>query len=261
MFQSDHKKIAIVTGARRGIGLGISKELGLDGYYVILAASSQDAGEALSQMGELNLACEYQKCDITDPLDREAIIKVTCEKFGRLDVLVNNAGIAPRMRMDVLETTEESYDHVMNTNARSTFFMSQLAANQMIAMKTSAALPDYFPRIVNIGSMSSYTSSTMRGEYCISKAAVSMVTQLFADRLAEYGIPVFEVRPGIILTDMTKVVQKKYQKLIDEGLTPIKRFGTPKDVADCVAAACSGRLDFATGQVINADGGFHMRRL
>ena len=243
--------------------MGVSKELGLEGYYVVLAASSQDAGEALPQMLELNLAFEYQKCDITNSLDREALIKGTCEKFGRLDVLVNNAGVAPKVRMDVLETTEESYDHVVNTNARSTFFMCQLAASQMIAMKKSAPLQesDYSPRIINIASISSYTSSTMRGEYCISKAAVSMTTLLFADRLAEYGIPVFEVRPGIILTDMTKAVQEKYQRLIDEGLTPIKRFGTPKDVADCVVAACSGRLDFATGQVLDADGGFHMRRL
>ena len=261
MLENNRKKVAIVTGARRGIGLSVSKELGLEGYYVVLAASSQDAGEAPAQMRELNLAFEYQKCDITDSLDREALIKGTCEKFGRLDVLVNNAGVAPRARMDVLDTTEESYDHVVNTNARSTFFMCQLAANRMIAIKKSAALSDYFPRIVNIASISSYTSSTMRGEYCISKAAVSMTTLLFADRLAEYGIPVFEVRPGIILTDMTKTVQEKYQRLIDEGLTPIRRFGMPKDVADCVIAACSGRLDFATGQALDADGGFHIRRL
>ena len=261
MLNNDNKKIAVVTGARRGIGLGISKELGLDGYYVVLAASSQDAGEALEEMRKSNLASEYQKCDITNPLDREALIKGTCEKFGRLDVLVNNAGVAPKVRMDILETTEESYDHVMDTNARSTFFMCQLAANQMIKMKKNAALSGYSPRIINIASISSYTSSIMRGEYCVSKAAISMTTQLFADRLAEYNIPVFEVRPGIILTDMTKAVQEKYQKLIDEGLTPIKRFGTPKDVADCVLAACSGRLDFATGQMLNADGGFHMRRL
>ena len=263
MLQSSRKKVAIVTGARRGIGLGVAKELGLEGYYVILAASSQEAGEALEQMRELNLACEYQKCDITDSIEREALIKGACGKFGRLDVLVNNAGVAPRVRMDILETTEESYDHVVDTNGRSTFFMCQLAANQMIALKKSGELldPEYSPRIVNIASISSYTSSTMRGEYCISKAAVSMATQLFADRLAEFGIPVFEVRPGIILTDMTKAVREKYQRLIDEGLTPIKRFGTPKDVADCVVAACGGRLDFATGQVLNADGGFHMRRL
>ena len=257
------KKIAVVTGARRGIGFGISRELGLEGYYVVLAASSESADEALAQMRELNLASEYQKCDITDPLDREALVKGTCEKFGRLDVLVNNAGVAPKIRLDVLDTTEESYDYVVNTNARSTFFMCQLAANQMVKLRKNTALMDsgYFPRIINISSISSYTSSIMRGEYCISKAAVSMTTQLFAERLAEYDIPVFEVRPGIILTDMTKAVQEKYQKLIEEGLTPIKRFGTPKDVADCVVAACSGRLDFAAGQVLNADGGFHMRRL
>jgi len=255
------QKIAIVTGARRGIGLGIAKELGLEGYYVILSATSRDATDSLSQMRELGLDCEYQKCDINIRDEREALIDGICEKFGRLDVLVNNAGVAPQVRLDILETTEESYDRVVNTNARSTFFMCQLAANRMIAMKKDAAPTKFAPRIVNIASISSYTSSITRGEYCISKASVSMTTQLFADRLAEFGIPVFEVRPGIILTDMTQVVKEKYQKLIAEGLVPIKRFGEPKDVADCVVAACSGRLDFATGQVLNADGGFHIRRL
>ena len=130
----------------------------------------------------------------------------------------------------------------------------------MIAMQ-KRGLENYQPRIVNISSMSAYTSSTNRGEYCISKAGISMVTQLFADKLAEYGIPVFEVRPGIIMTDMTAVVKEKYEKLIEQGVTPIRRFGQPEDVANCVVAAASGRLDFSTGQVLNADGGFHIRRL
>ena len=255
------RKIAIVTGARRGLGLGIAKELGLEGYYVVLSAFSEDASESLEQMRALNIDCEYQQCDITNSDARKSLIHGVCDKFGHLDVLVNNAGIAPKVRLDLLETTEESYDHLMDTNARSTFFMCQLAANRMIAIKKSAALSDFAPRIVNITSISAYTSSTKRGEYCVSKAAMSMTTQLFADRLAEFGIPVFEVRPGIILTDMTKAVQEKYQQLIEDGLTPIKRFGRPKDVADCVVAACSGRLDFATGQVLNPDGGFHIRRL
>ena len=138
--------------------------------------------------------------------------------------------------------------------------MCQGAANLMIAMQTRG-LENYQPRIVNISSMSAYTSSTNRGEYCISKAGISMVTQLFADKLAEYGIPVFEVRPGIIMTDMTAVVKEKYEKLIEQGVTPIRRFGQPEDVANCVVAAASGRLDFSTGQILNADGGFHIRRL
>jgi len=255
------QKIAIVTGARRGIGFGIAKELGLSGYYVILSATSPEATEALAEMEALNLPCEYIPCDISDSLARKHLIETVSETHGRLDVLVNNAGVAPTVRMDLLETTEESYDRVMNINARGPFFLSQLAANRMIAFLSTGKLQDYAPRIVNITSISAYTSSVMRGEYCLSKAAASMSTALFADRLAEYGIPVFEVRPGVILTDMTATVKEKYQGLIEAGLTPIKRFGSPKDVADCVVAACSGRLDFATGQVLNADGGFHMRRL
>ncbi len=255
------KKIAIVTGARRGIGLGISKELGKAGYYVVMAAHSAEADNALKEMKELGCECEYLKCDISSTEDRKNLIEHACNKFGRIDVMVNCAGVAPKSRLDILETTEESYDYVVNTNARSTFFMCQLVANKMIAFKQSGELEDYAPRIINISSMSAYTSSTNRGEYCISKAAISMTTLLFADRLADYGIPVFEVRPGIIMSDMTAVVTEKYKKLIAEGVTPIRRFGQPKDVADCVMAACSGRLDFATGQVLNADGGFQIRRL
>ena len=175
-------------------------------------------------------------------------------------MLVNNAGVAPTVRLDLLETTEDSFDRLMQINLKGTFFMCQLAARMMIDMQ-GKGLEDYTPRLVNISSMSAYTSSTSRGEYCVSKAGISMTTQLFADRLAEYGIPVFEVRPGIIQTDMTAGVTEKYQKLIDGGITPIKRFGQPADVANCVCAAVSGLLDFAAGQVLNADGGFHIRRL
>ena len=176
-------------------------------------------------------------------------------------MLVNNAGVAPKVRLDVLETTVESYERLMRTNAKGCFFMCQLGANLMIEGQ-KAGFEDYSPRIVNISSISAYTASTSRGEYCTSKAAVSMTTQLFADRLAEYSIPVFEVRPGIILTDMTAGVRGKYEHLVhDEGITPIRRLGVPEDVAAQVLAACSGLLDFGTGTVLNADGGFHLRRL
>ena len=202
----------------------------------------------------------YFKCDISKAEDREALAKYVDEKFGRLDLLVNNAGVACKVRLDILETTEESFDRVVGINTKGTFFMCQTFANLMIKY-LDKGMEDYIPRIVNIASNSSYTSSVSRGEYCISKAGVSMITTLFADKLAEYGIPVFEVRPGIIKTPMTEVVTAKYDKLIAEGITPIKRWGTPEDVAKCVIAAASGLLDFGTGTVLNADGGFHIRRL
>ena len=252
-------KVASVTGSRRGIGLAIARELAKDGYTVVLSdiIEKEEALPLLEELRAEGLSVDYVRCDISKTEDRAAFFAYIDKTYGRLDVHVNNAGVAPRVRLDILETTEESFDFLINVNLRGTFFMCQAAANLMRGCKAE----DYRPRIVNIASMSSYTSSTNRGEYCISKAGISMVTQLFADKLAEDGIPVFEVRPGIIQTDMTAAVTEKYQKLIDGGVTPIRRFGQPEDVANCVMAAVSGRLDFATGQVLNADGGFHIRRL
>lgn len=242
-------KIAIVTGAYQGIGKGIADGLKAAGYTVICS-------DVHAEMeGEI-----YCKCDISKAADREALRDFALEKYGRIDLLVNNAGVACKVRLDVLETTEESFDRVVGINTKGTFFMCQTFANAMIECQGKGLL-DYSPRIVNIASNSSYTSSTSRGEYCISKAGVSMTTLLFADKLAEYNIPVFEVRPGIIKTPMTDVVSAKYDKLIEDGITPIKRWGTPEDVANCVIAAASGLLDFGTGTVLNADGGFHIRRL
>jgi NAD(P)-dependent dehydrogenase (short-subunit alcohol dehydrogenase family) len=247
------KKVAVVTGSRRGIGLAVLNALALEGYFVVKSDISPDENA-------LNKDIPYIRCDISSQQDREYLIDTIVSTYGRLDVLVNNAGVAPETRTDVLETTEESFDRVLNINLKGTFFMCQLAANKMIELK-KLNKRNYSPRIINIASISSYTSSTSRGEYCISKAGISMTTMLFADRLAEFGIPVFEIRPGIILTDMTAGVRLKYEHLIQDGLTPIKRLGRPEDVADCVLAAVSGRLDFATGQVLNADGGFSIRRL
>ena len=256
-----NSKVAAVTGSRRGIGRAIALELAKSGYFVVLSdvINEDEAAPLLSEFRADGFSAAYISCDISKEGDRKRFFERVKETYGRLDVHVNNAGVAPRVRCDLLNTTEESYDFVMDINLKGTFFMCQAAANTMLSMQGS--LPGYSPRIVNIASMSSYTSSVNRGEYCVSKAGISMVTQLFADRLAEYGIPVFEVRPGIIMTDMTASVTEKYQKLIDDGITPIKRFGQPKDVAGCVMAAVSGRLDFATGQILNADGGFHIRRL
>ena len=254
------KKIALVTGSRRGIGLGIARKLGQEGYFVILSATAAQDDAVVAELTQEGIDCTYISCNIAHADERAHIFEDIRARYGRLDVMVNNAGVAPNVRLDLLETTEESFDRLMGINLKGTFFMCQLAANTMIGMQQQG-LEDYTPRIVNISSMSAYTSSVNRGEYCISKAGISMTTQLFADRLAEYGIPVFEVRPGIIQTDMTAGVSEKYQKLIEGGVTPIRRFGQPADVANCVAAAVSGLLDFATGQVLNADGGFHIRRL
>lgn len=254
------KKIALVTGSRRGIGLGIARALGQEGYLVVLSATTPVDDEVTAKLTSEGIDCTYIACDISKTEDRIHLLDTVIARYGRLDILVNNAGVAPKVRLNILETTEESFDRLMHINLKGTFFMCQAAANRMIALQKQA-LADYQPRIVNISSMSAYTVSVNRGEYCISKAGISMTTKLFADQLAAYGIPVFEVRPGIIMTDMTAGVQDKYQKLIDEGVTPIRRFGLPEDVANCVLAAVSGRLDFATGQVLNADGGFHIRRL
>ena len=247
------KKIAVVTGSSRGIGRGIADLLHEEGYQAVYSGTHPQRPE------NLPADRDYFPCNIAQEADRDALFAYVEEKYGRLDVLVNNAGVAPLVRRDILEATQESFDRVLGVNLRGTFFMCQAAANRMIeGLKT---LPDYHPRIVNIGSMSAYTSSPSRGEYCISKAGVGMVTKLFADRLAEYGIPVFEVRPGIIDTDMTRVVHEKYDRLIEGGLLPVKRFGRPEDVGRMVLACCSGLLDYSAGQVLDADGGFALRRL
>lgn len=243
------QKVALVTGSAQGIGRGIADYLKEKEYTVVY-----------SDVHEESCSEVYCKCDISKGEDRRALLKFIDERFGRLDLLVNNAGVACKVRLDILETTEESFDRVVGINAKGTFFMCQIFANYMIA-RLNKDLEDYNPRIVNIASNSSYTSSVSRGEYCVSKAGVSMVTKLFADRLGEYAIPVFEVRPGIIKTPMTDCVSQKYDNLIAEGLTPVKRWGLPEDVAKCVYAAASGLLDFGTGTVLNADGGFHIRRL
>ena len=246
-------KVAIVTGSSRGIGRAIADLLSENGYTVVYSGTKPE------RPADLPADRAYHPCDIADSAQRASLIEATLAEYGRLDVLVNNAGVAPLVRKDILEMDEASFDRVLGVNLKGTMFLCQLAANAMIRGRD--ALPDYRPRIVNIGSISAYTSSTARGEYCVSKAGVGMVTQLFADRLAAEGIPVFEVRPGIIATDMTEAVHDKYQRMIDEGLLPVPRFGEPIDVARMVLACCSGLLDYSAGQVLNADGGFALRRL
>ena len=259
---------AIVTGASRGIGKAIALELASLGYDLLInffdftpegEPDQSRAAQTQEQIRELGADCEILRGDVSSAADRDSLVTLAKSKFGRCDMLANNAGVAPSKRLDLLEATEESYDRVMNINLKGPYFLTQKVANWMVEQKKK--YPDRKYRIASTGSISSYTSSPARGEYCLSKAGISMMTKLYADRLAEYGIGVFEISPGIIATDMTSVVKDKYDKLIAEGLTPIKRWGQPQDIAKAVGAIAEGRLDFSTGQVINVDGGFHLRRL
>ncbi|HUV42177.1 MAG TPA: 3-ketoacyl-ACP reductase [Sedimentisphaerales bacterium] len=262
------KPLAIVTGASRGIGRGIAVELANLGFNIVFshfdftADGKPDLARGRQTQSEINALgtdCHVLRADVSDAQDRAKLIDLARDTFGRADMLVNNAGVAPSKRADLLEATEESFDRVMSINLKGPYFLTQAVANWMIEQKKQ--FPDRQFRIVSTGSISAYTSSPGRGEYCVSKAGITMMTKLYADRLAEYGIGVFEIRPGIIATDMTSVVKDKYDKLIADGLTPIKRWGQPQDIARAVGAIAEGRLDFSTGQIINVDGGFHLRRL
>ena len=243
-------KTAIVTGAASGIGLAIAQKFAKEGYRVF-GMSRRERGPAFENF-------TYISGDVSQASDREKLVQEALSVTGKVDVLVNSAGVAPKVRADLLDMTEESYDYCMNINTRGTMFLTQRVAKEMIKNPQEQGIRGY---ICNVSSISAYTSSVNRGEYCISKAGLSMVTTLFADRLAEYGIPVNEVRPGIIATDMTSKVQGKYDALIDGGLLPIKRWGQPEDIAAAVWTLCNGSLPYVTGQVINSDGGFHLRRL
>lgn len=243
-------KVALITGVNGGIGFRTAEKFLENGVNVI----GMDVVPAMTR--ELKGEFTYVSGDLGKKEDRERFVNTAMEKYGRIDILVNVAGVAPKVRNDILQMTEESYDFVMDINTKGTMFLSQAAANKMILNEG-----DNKGYIVNISSMSAYTSSTSRGEYCISKAGVSMVTKLFADRLAEYGIPVNEIRPGIIATGMTSTVKGKYDALIEGGLLPIKRWGQPDDIACAVWALSNGSLPYVTGQSIDVDGGFHIQRL
>jgi len=254
----ESQRAAIVTGAARGIGAGIALELARCGLDVAIfdVLEATETAEAIRRLGRRALSLTG---DVTSADDRAAALKRIDDEFGRLDVLVNNAGVAPSVRADILEAGEESYDRVMGINLKGPYFLTQAVANWMIRQKSQR--DDGWMCIVNISSISAYTASPSRGEYCLSKAGVSMATKLWAARLAEHSIGVYEMRPGIIATDMTSAVRDKYDKLISEGLTPIRRWGQPTDIAAAVAACANGELKFSTGEVINVDGGFHLRVL
>jgi NAD(P)-dependent dehydrogenase (short-subunit alcohol dehydrogenase family) len=249
---------ALITGGSRGIGAAIAVELARRGLDVAIMGVS-DARQTVARVTALGRRCVAFVGDVSNPADRSAALAIIERELGRLDVLVNNAGVAPKVRACILEATEESYDRVMAINLKGPYFLTQAAANWMIRQRTQR--PDAPMCIVNISSVSAYTASVARGEYCISKAGVSMATKLWAACLAEHGINVYEIRPGIIRTDMTAGVKDKYDKLIANGLTPISRWGEPEDVARAVGACVSGDLGFSTGEVINVDGGFHLRTL
>ena len=243
-------KIAIISGVSAGIGLATARLLTENGITVV----GMGTRESVENAPENNFY--YIRGDVSDKADRERLISTAKEKFGKINYLINVAGVAPKIRADILEMTEESYDRVMDINTKAMLFLTQAAAKEIISNTDENK-----GAIVNISSLSAYTSSVSRGEYCISKAGVSMITKLFADRLAEYSIPVNEVRPGIIATDMTSKVKEKYDALIEDGLLPLKRWGTPEDVARAVFALINGSLPYITGQSLDVDGGFHIRRL
>lgn len=244
------KPVALITGASRGIGRGIAEELASTHQVIATYRGRRDAAETLAAATGASIF----PCDIAKPADRAALIEFALREHGRIDLLVNNAGMAPRERRDVLDATEESFDELISTNLKGPYFLTQLAARQM--RDTGAA-----GRIVFITSVSAYTASVNRGDYCVSKAGLAMTVALWAARLAEFGIKVFEIRPGIIRTDMIAAVESVYQDKIANGLLPQRRIGLPGDVALAVRAIASGLLDYSTGQVLNVDGGFHLRTL
>ena len=250
--------VALVTGAARGIGAAIAVELARRGLDVAIFDVAH-AEKTVADVHDLGRKAIAIVGDVTKSADRQAALAEIEANFGRLDVLVNNAGVAPKVRANILEASEESFDRVMTINLKGPYFLTQAAANWMIRQR--ADRPDSPMRIVNISSVSAYAASVGRGEYCLSKAGVSMATKLWAACLAEHRINVYEIRPGIIRTDMTSTVKEKYDKLIAEGLTPIERWGEPEDIAKAIGACVGGDLNFSTGEVINVDGGFHLRTL
>lgn len=254
-------KVALVTGGSRGIGFGIARHLAADGCSLVINGVREESAvqEALAELRGHGVEAVYSRGDTGDAADRARLIQDALDAFGRLDVLVNNAGMTSPGRLDILEATEANFDRVMAVNAKGPFFLCQAAARVMIGQKEADA--SFRGCMINVTSMNVKVVTTNRGDYCISKAALAMGTQLWASRLAEFDIDCFEIRPGIIATDMTAPVTDKYTKLIDGGITLNRRWGTPDDIGRAAAALARGDIPYATGQVINIDGGFTMIRL
>ena len=255
------KRVALITGGSRGIGLGIAQQLAAAGCNLVVnGVRPKDAlGDTLSDLKKFGVDVLYCMADVSRTGDRQRMISEIRAHYGRLDILVNNAGIAPKERKDILEASEESFSDLLQTNLQGPYFLTQSVANWMIRQQQDSV--DFNGCIINITSVSAVVASVNRGEYCVAKAGLSMATQLFAARLGEFNIPVYEVRPGIIRTDMTSGVTEKYDKLIGEGLTINKRWGTPEDVGKAVLSLVSGDLPYSTGQIIMVDGGMTLRRL
>ncbi len=255
------KPVALITGGSRGIGLGIAKSLAKCGYTIVICGrrEANQLIDVMTQIKNFGVDCLYVQADVSSKDDRILLIERIKKAYARLDVLVNNAGIAPKVRADLLSATEESFETVLRVNLQGPYFLTQQVANWMIDLKQKVI--DFQPSIVNISSISATVASPNRGEYCISKAGVSMATKLWAARLAEFGIPVYEVRPGIIATDMTSAVKQKYDQLFEDGLLLENRWGTPEDVGEAVAALTTGKIPYATGQVLVLDGGLTLPRL
>ena len=243
------KPVALITGASRGIGRAVATELSLTHRVIATYRGRKDAAESL----QAETGAEIFACDVGSRDDRNALVAFAREKFGKIDLLVNNAGMAPRERRDLLEATEESFDELISVNLKGPHFLTQQVARGMVEQGSG--------RIVFVTSISAYTASVNRGEYCISKAGLSMAVALWAARLAESGVGVFEIRPGVIRTDMISAVEDVYEKKIADGLLPQRRMGEGSDIARAVRAVAEGLLDYSTGQVINVDGGFHLRTL
>lgn len=263
-------RAALITGASRGIGRGVALELARLGTHdlAINYASNEAAAVgathqclAVAAENGHTIRVEAVQGDVSQAGSREGLVDFVRRTFGRLDLLVNNAGVAPNVRADILEATEESFDRLMGINLRGPYFLTQLAARYMIEQLAGVPAEPGTRSIVTVSSISAYTASVNRGDYCISKAGLAMHTKLWAARLAEYGIGVFEVQPGVIETDMTAPVKGRYDRLFAEGLTPLARWGTPSDVGKAVAAIAAGHFPYSTGQVFDVDGGFRLRRL
>lgn len=255
------KQVALITGGSRGIGYGVAEHLARAGFDLAINGVRPEAAvtEVLAGLRALGADVLYCPGDVASPDARAEMLARIDGYFGRLNVLVNNAGVAPKERRDILDATEESFQHVLTTNLQGPYFLTQAVANWMI--RQQAEQPDFWGCVVNVSSVSATVASVSRGEYCVAKAGLSMMTQLFAVRLGEFNLPVYEVRPGIIRTDMTAGVTDKYDKLIADGLTVQKRWGLPDDVGRVVAALARGDFPYSTGQVIQVDGGLTLARL